>query len=138
MKVFLDANILVAVLNNEYPRFDLAARILTLADQPKFKLYTSPLAISIGFYFCAKKTNDSVAYAKIKLLSEKIILAANQSNDLQDVFANKKIHDLEDGLEYFAAKASKNDVIVTYDLDDFYFSDIEVLSPTDFLKKYAL
>ena len=136
--MFLDANILVAVLNNEYPRFDFAARILSLADNPRFTLYTSRLAISISFYFCAKKANDKVAYGKIKLLATKVLLSANASSDLKDVFVNKKIHDIEDGLEYFAALGSKSTVIVTYDADDFYFSDIEVLSPKDFLIKYAL
>lgn len=138
MKVFIDANVLVAVLNQEYPRFDLASRVLSLADSKKFTIFTSSLAISISFYLSSKKSSDTVAYNKIKLLSKRIEIASNKSNDLERIFENKKIHDVEDGLQYFAALNSKNKVIITYDLNDFYFSDIEVLNPKDFLLKYAL
>jgi len=138
LKVFIDANVLVAVLNQEYPRFDLASRVLSLADSKKFTIFTSSLAISISFYLSSKKSSDTVAYNKIKLLSKRIEIASNKSNDLERIFENKKIHDVEDGLQYFAALNSKNKVIITYDLNDFYFSDIEVLNPKDFLLKYAL
>lgn len=129
---------LVAVLNQEYPRFDLASRVLSLADSKKFTIFTSSLAISISFYLSSKKSSDIVAYNKIKLLSKRIEIASNKSNDLERIFENKKIHDVEDGLQYFAALNSKNKVIITYDLNDFYFSDIEVMNPKDFLLKYAL
>lgn len=129
---------LVAVLNQEYPRFDLASRVLSLADSKKFTIFTSSLAISISFYLSSKKSSDTVAYNKIKLLSKRIEIASNKSDDLERIFENKKIHDVEDGLQYFAALNSKNKVIITYDLNDFYFSDIEVLNPKDFLLKYAL
>jgi len=138
LKVFIDANVLVAVLNQEYPRFDLASRVLSLADSKKFTIFTSSLAISISFYLSSKKSSDIVAYNKIKLLSKRIEIASNKSNDLERIFENKKIHDVEDGLQYFAALNSKNKVIITYDLNDFYFSDIEVMNPKDFLLKYAL
>jgi len=138
LKVFIDANVLVAVLNQEYPRFDLASRVLSLADSKKFTIFTSSLAISISFYLSSKKSSDIVAYNKIKLLSKRIEIASNKSNDLERIFENKKIHNVEDGLQYFAALNSKNKVIITYDLNDFYFSDIEVMNPKDFLLKYAL
>ena len=59
MNVFVDANILVTVLNKEFPRFAEAARFLSLANRPDFNLYTSPLAISIAYYFSTKKSNRS-------------------------------------------------------------------------------
>jgi predicted nucleic acid-binding protein len=46
---------------------------------------------------------------------------------------NKKINDFEDGIEYYVAEKSKCDVIVTEDLDDFYFSNIEVLNSNSFI-----
>jgi len=58
MKIFLDANILVSVLNKEYPVFSYSSRVLSLADNTKFKVYTSPLCLAIAFYFAEKKTNN--------------------------------------------------------------------------------
>jgi predicted nucleic acid-binding protein len=58
MKLFLDANILVAVLNKEYPVFTYAARILSLANNKKFAVYTTPLCLAIAFYFAEKKAEQ--------------------------------------------------------------------------------
>ena len=49
MNVFLDANVLVSVLNKEYPLFGFNARILSLADDRRFKLFTSPVCLAIAF-----------------------------------------------------------------------------------------
>ncbi|MGN6342711.1 MAG: hypothetical protein ACTHML_17185 [Ginsengibacter sp.] len=46
------------------------------------------------------------------------------------------INDFEDGLEYYSAVENKCNCIITEDIDDFYFSKIEVLSSEDFFKKY--
>ena len=56
MKVFLDANILVAVLNKEYPLFPYTARLLSLARHKEFSLITSAVCLAITFYFAEKKT----------------------------------------------------------------------------------
>ncbi|MEI9958643.1 MAG: PIN domain-containing protein [Ferruginibacter sp.] len=73
MRIFLDANILVSVLNKEYPLFTYAARIVSLADNKKFTVYTSPVCLAIAFYFAEKKCGTQLAKQKIKLLSEKNI-----------------------------------------------------------------
>jgi predicted nucleic acid-binding protein len=54
MRIFLDANILVSVLNKEYPLFSYSARIISLADNKKFTVYTSPICLAIAFYFAKK------------------------------------------------------------------------------------
>jgi predicted nucleic acid-binding protein len=69
MKVFLDANILISVLNKEYPVFTSAARILSLADNSRFQLYTSPLCLAIAFYFSGKKSGNDLAKKKIAFWS---------------------------------------------------------------------
>ncbi len=58
MRVFLDANVLVSVLNKEYPLFPNSSRILSLADKPGFELYTSPICLAIVFYFSEKKKRN--------------------------------------------------------------------------------
>jgi predicted nucleic acid-binding protein len=134
MRIFLDANILIAVCNKEYPLFPFAARILSLADKREHQLYTSPLCLAISYYFAEKKAGHSKAKQKMILLAEKIKLTDHTPEDVKQVALNKKINDFEDGLEYYSAKRYKCDVIVTEDIDDFYFSDILVLSAEAFLK----
>ena len=64
MKIFLDANVLVSVLNKEYPLFTYSSRVLSLADNPEFKVYTSPLCLAIAFYFAEKKNGNAMARKK--------------------------------------------------------------------------
>jgi len=136
MNIFLDANILVSVLNKEYPTFTNSARILSLAGNKKFSLLTSPICLAIAYYFAEKKHKSSIAKSKIKILSEHISIAANSCEAVLKCIANPSIHDFEDGLEYYAALESKCDCIITEDKTDFYFSEIEVLNSEEFSKKY--
>ncbi|MBS1511963.1 MAG: PIN domain-containing protein [Bacteroidetes bacterium] len=138
MKLFLDANILVAVLNKEYPLFTYAARIVSLADQRKYTVYTSPVCLAIAFYFAEKKSGTALAKQKIELLSKKIVIAEVGKNEVQQSIQHKKITDFEDGMEYFAALNSKCQYIVTEDIQDYYFSTIPVCRAREFLEEYVL
>ena len=55
MKIFLDANILVAVLNKEYPVYTYAARVVSLTNNKKHSVFTTPICLAIAFYFAEKK-----------------------------------------------------------------------------------
>lgn len=137
MKIFIDANILVTVLNKEYPVFPYAAKLLSLADKPNFKLYTSPICLAIAFYFAEKKSGRAGALKKIQVLCSKIGIAAVDAEVVSQTLANKNITDFEDGLEYYAAKQSGCACIVTEDVTDFSFSKVEVLKAEEFLVKYG-
>ncbi len=136
MNVFLDANILVSVLNKEYPLFVHSARILSLADTTRFNVYTSPLCLAIAFYFAEKKSGRLVAKSKIALLTQKINITTIDEEIVRKAATERAIHDFEDGVEYYAARKSKCTCIVTEDVKDFYFSAIEVLNADQFVKRY--
>ena len=53
---------------------------------------------------------------------------------VRDTNLNKKIHDFEDGLQYYSALNSGCKYIVSEDLNDFYFSEIEILTSRRFLE----
>jgi predicted nucleic acid-binding protein len=136
MRIFLDANILVSVLNKEYPLFTYTSRILSLAGKTKFILFTSPVCLAIAFYFAEKKYKTVIAKRKIQILCNHInITAANKSVVLQSL-NNPAVNDFEDGLEYYSALENKCDCIITEEVDDFYFSKIEILNSEDFFEKY--
>lgn len=134
MKVFLDANVLVSVLNKEYPVFTYSSRVLSLADISKYKFYTSPLCLAIAYYFAEKKSGNTQARYKIDLLISKLQITTVNDKTVRDTNSNKKIHDFEDGLQYYSAIHSGCKYIVTEDLNDFYFSEIEILTSRQFLE----
>ena len=137
MRLFLDANILVSVLNNEYPLFSYSSRVLSLADNKSFEVFTSPLCLAIAFYFAEKK-NKKTARQKIGLLCRKLSISAITENAVQKTANNQAVHDFEDGLEYYAALESRCKCIITEDTGDFYFSTIEVLTCKAFFEKYLV
>ena len=135
MRIFLDANILVSVLNKEYPLFTWSSRILSLTDHKGYEVFTSPLCLAIAFYFAEKK-NRKLAKNKIKLLASHLSITGMGATAVKKTINNSAINDFEDGLEYYAALESKCDCIITEDTGDFYFSDIEVLNCEAFFEKY--
>lgn len=136
MKIFLDANILVSVLNKEYPVFINSSRIISLADNSRFKLYTSPICLAIAFYFSEKKNGAKQAKKKIKLLSQHINITGTDRKTVLNSLENEAVNDFEDGLEYYSALHSECYCIITEDVADFYFSKLEVLDCKMFSEKY--
>jgi predicted nucleic acid-binding protein len=132
-RVFIDANVLVAVMNKEYPLFSDAARVLSLADRSDYDLFTSPVCLAIGFYFAEKKSGTSQAKKKLKLLIEHIKVTTVDDKIVWQALSNLSIHDVEDGMQYYSALASGCTYIVTEDKDDYYFSDINVVGCKQFL-----
>lgn len=138
MRVFADANILVSVLNKEYPLYSSTARIISLADNKKFTIYTSPVCLAIAFYFSEKKSGTQLAKQKISLLTSKLSITSIGKREVEQALANKKVDDFEDGMQYYAAVENNCTVILTQDTNDYYYAAIEVLNAEDFLKKYML
>ena len=91
IRVFLDANILVTVLCNEYPRFGPCVRVLSLVDDPRFEVYTSPLCMAIGAYYAGKKNgkkngngDGSADAAKVKEKDQKNDREKQQAGKVKD------------------------------------------------------
>lgn len=135
MKIFLDANVLVSVLNKEYPIFTYSSRILSLADSNKYKLYTSPICLAIAFYFSEKKNGTKTAKSKMELLVSKVNITPTDREVVTLTLQNKAVLDFEDGLEYYSAVNAGCEVIITEDIDDFYFSELPVMGCEQFLKQ---
>ncbi|MFY0605222.1 MAG: twitching motility protein PilT [Cyclobacteriaceae bacterium] len=134
MKLFIDANVLVAVLNKEYPLFSYAAKILSLGDRANFELSTSPTCIAIAFYFASKKSGEKVAKSKIATLLDHISLTTVDQDCTKKAIKNRLANDLEDGIQNYSAENFGCQYIITENVSDFYFSKLRVKSCEDFLK----
>ncbi len=134
MKLFLDANVLIAVLNKEYPLFTYAAKILSLSDHKRYELVTSPVCIAIAFYFTGKKSGEVAAKQKIVQLLNHIRIAVVDHDCTAKAASDPKVHDLEDGIQYYCALNDGCQYMITEDVGDFYFSQIKVVDCESFLK----
>ena len=136
MKIFLDANILVSVLNKEHPLFGYTARILSLADDPKTQIFTTPICLAIAFYFAEKKYRSASAKERLRLLSQHLKIAPTNDHIVHSAFADPAVKDFEDGLEYYSALEAGCQCIVTEDKDDYHFSKIQVLTAQEFYETH--
>ena len=135
-KIFIDANVIISVFNREYPLYIYSARILSLAGGKKFELYTSQLCLAITFYFSSKKSGITAAKKKIQSLLEHIKITSIDDSITRAAASDPRINDFEDGMEYYSAVNASCTTIITEDIEDFYFSEIEVLNCSRFLTRY--
>ena len=137
MNVFIDANVLVSVMNKEYPVYPNAARVLSWVIANGHKLYTTTICLAIAFYFAEKKHGSKKAKEKIAMLSEYFHIADCGKLEVKHALQDNKVKDFEDGLEYFASVNSACSCIVTEDIGDYYFGISKVLNSEGFLRHYA-
>ena len=138
VKAFVDANVLVSVLNKEFPLYNFSARVLSLANHDRYEIYTTSLCLAIGFYFSSKKSGEKLAKKKIGLLHEHLSIASIGQRAVQQAINDPRVEDLEDGFQYYAALEAGCQYLITENTADYYFSQLEVLTSEDFLKQKVL
>ena len=78
-----------------------------------------------------------MAKKKLAILSEYFTVATINAAAIHKAMRNPKVEDVEDGFQYYAAVEAGCSCIVTENGDDFYFSEMPVLSSEEFLKTYV-
>jgi predicted nucleic acid-binding protein len=136
MKVFVDANILISVVNQEYPLYPLTSRILSHNGIGNVHMHTSPVCLAIAFYFAEKKYAADFAKKKLQLFAANINIAPADADAVRSAFANPAVKDVEDGIQYYSALQAGCTCILTEDKDDFYFADMEVLNAKEFFQRH--
>jgi predicted nucleic acid-binding protein len=136
-RIFIDANVIIAVLNKEYPAFESCSRLLSLSGKKNIQLYCSTLSLSICFYFSSKKSGEKLAKTKIGLLMKHIKVSDCGEKEAKEAINNIKANDFEDAMQYHSAINATCSKIITLDKSGFYFSEIEVLSPEEFLTELS-
>lgn len=132
-KIFLDTNIILDFLGERENFYEPSAKILTLADQKKIKILTSPSSVSNTFYVLAKYENAKIALEKIRKF--KLLCSMSIMNDeVVEKAINSDFKDFEDAMQYFSAIASNCDIILTRNEKDFKNALIPVMNAESYLQ----
>lgn len=132
-KIFLDTNIVIDFLGERANFYQPAAKILTLADQKKIVIYTSPTSISNTYYLLSRFENTKIALEKIRKF--KVLCSISMMDDeVIEKAINSDFKDFEDAMQYFSALASNCDLIVTRNEKDFKNAHIPVLNGESYLE----
>jgi len=134
-KILLDTNIILDLLAKRQPFFEFAAKLFSLGDKKKIRLYTTSISIINVNYILSKilSANESREILRkfrvlVKILpcDEKII----------DLGLNSHFKDFEDSIQYYIAIENKIDIIITRNLKDFKSAKIPVMTAEEFLLSF--
>lgn len=132
-KVFLDTNIVIDFLGERSNFYDASAKILTLADKKKIKIFTSPTSIANSYYILSRVESSKNVLEKIR----KFKLLCNISimdDEVIEKAINADFKDFEDSMQYFRALATNCEIIITRNERDFKSALIPVMNAESYLK----
>lgn len=132
-KIFLDTNIVIDFLGERELFYDSAARVMTLADQKKIEIMTSPITFSTTFYILSKYESASVALEKLRKF--KVLCSTSIIDDeVVEKAINSGFADFEDALQYFSALSSGCQIILSRNEKDFKKALIPVMNAQSYLE----
>ena len=132
MRLFIDTNILLDVLMEREPFYELSLRIWNYCKEDETYACISSLTFANIVYNMRKTLTPS----KIEeLVSELTKIFDFADLNLAEIIKAAQMHwnDFEDALQSAAAERVKADYIITRNVKDFEQSNIKALTPEDFL-----
>ena len=136
MKVLIDTNIVIDILEQREPFFESSYRVMQLGLEGQFEAYISASAVTDVYYIINQSLRDSVkAREKIFALTTLMAIYSTTPDDIRNALAIF-VNDFEDAVMAATAKREKTDYIITRNSSDFANSPIPAISPSDFLSKY--
>ena len=136
MRVFLDTNILLDIIEGRQKFLLASSNVFDLGIRGQIQMLATPLT----FANCVYTTRKNVGYEKaingLRSLKKYVRTASMDEDQVAEALCSD-MPDFEDMLQYKAAVAAKCDVIVTRDKKRHFPDDgIPVLSPEDFLNEF--
>jgi predicted nucleic acid-binding protein len=133
--LLVDTNIVLDLLAKRKPFYDFSAKLFSLADKKKIKLFVSSITIINTSFILSKEKTETESreiLRKFRLLAG--ILPCNDK--IIDLGLNSKFKDFEDSVQYFTAVEYNLDCIITKNLKDFKDSTIPVMTAEEFVKSF--
>jgi predicted nucleic acid-binding protein len=135
MRIFVDANIILDVLLEREDFFEESKEVMALCKLQKSAL--APHTIS-NIFFITRKDFTAKERKEILLnILEYINIVPTGKYQVVQALKNDKIEDFEDALQLECAREFNADFIVSRDTDGFANTDIEVITPLEFVKKFG-
>ena len=135
MVLWIDANIILDVLQNREPYVRESSLIWKLCETGQVKGFISTLTFANLVYVLRKELTPEISERIISSLMLIFGFADLTRKDLCDA-ARMKWKDYEDALQVSSAVRVRADYIITRNLNDFADSPIPPLEPADFLQRY--
>lgn len=135
MRLLIDANILLDVLENRQPHLEASSIIWKLCEVGRAEGYVSALTFANLVYVMRKELSaDQVEeiWKKLRLI---FFIADLTEKDMENA-ATAKWDDFEDAIQSATALRIGADYIVTRNEKDYKSSTVPAISPADLLKQF--
>ena len=131
MKVFLDANIIIDVVQNRTDFVEQSSKILQSGLEGLIDLCASDVTFTTVSFYARKQRTTEQLYEIMQSLRDFIDVAPTRKIAI-DWALQRKAKDFEDSVQYYAALRAGVDYIVSRNVRDYPFDDIPVVTPQDF------
>ena len=135
MRILIDTNIIIDLVQNREPHSDNASRIINSCVKNENIGYISAHSLSDLFFVLRKDKSVEERKALILNLCKFFKVVPENKDFYTSVCNNPDWNDLEDGLQMKCAEAEELDYIITRDeKNGFKNSPVKIIAPEDFLK----
>jgi predicted nucleic acid-binding protein len=124
--------VILDLIANRNPFYDSIAKLVTLADDKKLVIVSSPLSFTTVEYILSKYESSEMVLGKLRKF--KIICEICDVNEaIVEKALNSNFNDFEDAIQYYSALNSNCTLIITRNAKDFKKSSIPIMSAEEFL-----
>ena len=136
MRVFLDTNILLDIIEGRQQFLLASSNVFDLGIKGQIEMFATPLTFANCVYTARKNVGYEQAISGLRSLKSYVKIAVMDDVQVTEALGSD-MPDFEDMLQYKAAVSAKCDVIITRDKKRHFPSNgIPVLSPEDFLNEF--
>lgn len=135
MRIFLDTNIIIDVIEERAEFVADSTAVLVLAEQLGSSLFIAWHGLATAYYIIRRGRSEEAAIREI----DKILGWAEVAPITSSSAARARAYhlpDFEDAMQCVSAENCLADLIVTRNLKDFVLSPVPAISPQDFLSRY--
>ena len=126
MKLFLDTNVLIDFILERQPFYQAAAMIISYAEENKVQICVSSLSLVTTNFICIERCKMPIEIFrnKINFLRDFMEICSVDNTDIYDSLWK----DFEERVQYYSAKRTNADYIVTRNKKDFEENDIKAIT----------
>jgi len=134
MKILLDTNIVMDIVEKRVPFYKDAVALLKTVSAMEVECYFSASSAK-DVYYLVKRHTGSLETAKqaIVSISKFVIFCDTTRQDVQNAMLSN-VADFEDAVLVSGAERENMDFVVTRNPQDFAHSTVKIITPTEFLK----
>ena len=136
MKVLIDGNILLDVLQRREPHFEASSKVWKLCETDQMEGYVSALTFADLVYVMRKELNPESIHEVLKKLGLIFRFTELAVPDLTEA-AEMKWNDYEDAVQAATARRIHAECIVTRNIRDYLQSKVPAFTPAELLERIA-